>query len=156
MSLPTFLTPDDHADLTLALDNMDGPRGEYRIKVHADGAVAVPDETEAVVNLAEHEQRTQAVAVQAHGPGDGMIVISVKGPDGIAFDRQLVVKVGAGAPATARHAVATVKPGGTLTIDPALTANMRPDAVTISAVIGAGNELDLAGVARELVAATPD
>ena len=156
LPLPAFLTPDDHADLTLALDNIDGPRGEYHIKVHADGALAVQDETEAVVNLAEHEQRTEAVAVQAHGPGDGTIVISVKGPDGIAFDRQLMLKVRPGAPATTRHAVATLKPGATLTIDPALAANMRPDAIMVSAVAGAGNELDLVGVARELVASTPD
>jgi uncharacterized protein YfaS (alpha-2-macroglobulin family) len=33
---------------------------------------------------------------------------------------------------------------------------MRPDAITVSAAIGAGNDLDLAGVARELVASTPD
>jgi uncharacterized protein YfaS (alpha-2-macroglobulin family) len=156
LPLPAFLAADDHADLTLTLDNMDGPRGEYRIKIHAEGAVTVQDETEAVVNLAEHEQRTQAVAAQAHGPGDATITVSVKGPEGIAFDRRLTLKVRPGAPGITRHSVAILKPGATLTLDPALTANMRPESTVFSAAIGAGNELDLAGIAQELVASKPD
>jgi uncharacterized protein YfaS (alpha-2-macroglobulin family) len=156
LQLPAYLTPDDHADLTLALDNMDGPRGEYRITVHADGAVGVQDEAEAVVNLAEHEQRSQPVAVQAHGAGDGSITIGIKGPDGMAFERHFPVKVRANAPAIARHAVVTVKPGSMLAIDPALTANMRADGAAFSAAIGAGSDLDRAGLARELVGDSPE
>ena len=156
LALPDYLMPDDHADLTLALDNVDGPRGEYRIKVHAEGAVSVQDETEASINLAEHEQRTQPVAVQAHGTGDGTIVISVKGPNGIAFERRLPLKVRAGAPVSTRHSVVTLKPGATLAVDPALTANMRTEGVAFSAAIGAGNDLDLVGMANELSAVPAD
>jgi uncharacterized protein YfaS (alpha-2-macroglobulin family) len=156
LPLPSFLTQDDHADLALTLDNMDGPRGEYRIKIRADGAVTVQDEAEAVVNLAEHEQRSQAVAVQAHGPGNATITVSVKGPEGIAFERHLMLRVRPGAPGIVRHAVVTVKPGATLTIDPALAANIRPEGTAFSAAIGAGNELDLPGIAQELAASTPD
>jgi len=156
LPLPDMLMPDDRADLTLALDNMDGPRGEYRIKVRAEGAVSVQDETEAVVNLAEHEQRTQAVAVQGRGPGDGAVVIGVKGPGDIAFERRLPMKVRAGAQPVTRHAVIALKPGATLAIDPALTANMRTEGLSYSAVVGAGNELDQIGIARELAAEPPD
>ena len=153
LALPAYMMPDDHADVTLALDNVDGPRGEYRVKVHAEGAISVQDETEAVVNLAEHEQRTQPVAVQAHGPGEGVIVISVKGPGDIAFERRLPLKVRAGAPVLTRHAVIALKPGATLTIEPALTANMRPESLALSAAIGAGNDLDLIGIANDLAGA---
>ena len=152
LSLPEFLAPDDHADLTLALDNVDGPRGEYHVKVRADGAVTVQDETEAVVNLAEHEQRTAPVAIQAHGQGDGAITIGVTGPDGIAFERHLVLKVRSTAPAIVRHAMLTVKPGTTLALDPAVTAGIRPESLAISAVASAGNDLDPAGIAQDLIA----
>jgi uncharacterized protein YfaS (alpha-2-macroglobulin family) len=152
LALPDYLIPDDHADLTLALDNVDGPRGEYRVKIHAEGAISVQDETEAVVNLAEHEQRTQPVAVQAHGPGDGTILISVKGPGDIAFERRLALNVRADAPSLTRHAVIGLKPGATLALDPALTANMRTEGLAFSAAVGAGNDLDLIGIANELAA----
>jgi hypothetical protein len=152
LALPDYLAPGDRAELTLALDNVDGPRGEYRIKVRAEGAISVQDETETAVNLAEHEQRTQPVTVQAHGPGDGAIVISVKGPGNIAFERRLPLKVRAGAPVLTRHAVIALKPGATLTIDPALTANMRSEGLAFSAAIGKGNDLDLIGIANELAA----
>jgi hypothetical protein len=156
LALPDYLMPDDHADLALALDNVDGPRGEYRIRVRAEGAISVQDEAEAVINLAEHEQRTQPVAVQAHGPGDGVIVLSVKGPGNIAFDRRLPLKVRAGAPVMTRHSVIALKPGATLTLDPALTANMRSEGIAFSAAIGAGNDLDLIGIANELAAEPAD
>ena len=152
LNVPAFLAPDDHADLTLALDNIDGPRGEYRVRVHAEASVAVQDETEAVVNLAEHEQRTASVSLTAHGAGDGAVTISVKGPNGIAFERRLGLKVGAAAPPVTRHALVTLKPGATLAVDPALTAGIRPDSLSFSLTVSAGNDLDLGGIAHELTA----
>jgi hypothetical protein len=154
LALPQFLAPDDHADLTLALDNTGGPRGEYRVRVHAEGQVAVQDEAETAVNLAEHEQRSLPVAVQARGPGDGAVIISVKGPAGIAFDRRLPLPVRSSAPSVLRHAVATVKPGATLSIDPSLAQGLRPETLGMSLAAGAGNDLDLAGLAQELAAGT--
>ena len=155
LPLPKFLAPDDHADLTLGLDNMDGPRGEYRVKIHAEGAVTVQDEAEAVFNLAEHEQRTIPVSLQARSPGRGTITLSVKGPDGLAFERHLTLMVEPSAPTLTRHAVAALKPGGMLAIDPALTGGIRPESLTISAAVSGGNDLDLGGIARELVAIDP-
>jgi uncharacterized protein YfaS (alpha-2-macroglobulin family) len=152
LPLPDFLAPDDRADLTLGLDNMDGPRGEYRIKLHAEGAITIQDEAESVVNLAEHEQRSMPVALQAHGPGNGTLTMSIKGPDGLAFERHLGLSVRSNAPTVTRHAVLTVKPGTVLTVDPALTGGIRPDSLTVSATAANGNDLDLGGIARELQA----
>jgi uncharacterized protein YfaS (alpha-2-macroglobulin family) len=150
LQLPAFLSPDDHADLTLALDNVGGPRGEYRVRVHGEGQLTVQDENEAVVNLAEREQRTLSVAVQARAPGDGAVVISVKGPAGIAFDRRLSVPIRSSAPPVSRFAVVTVKPGGALAIDPSLTQGLRPDSICLSLTASAGSDLDLGGFAREV------
>lgn len=156
LPLPRFLTPDDHADLTLALDNADGPRGEYHVAVHAEGAVSVQDEGEAVFNLAEHEKRTEPVGVQARGSGDATIVIAVKGPNGIAFERHLPLIVRPASTAITRHAALTVKAGGTLTIDPALTGGLRPETLTTSLTASAGNDLDLAGISQELISSDRD
>jgi uncharacterized protein YfaS (alpha-2-macroglobulin family) len=145
---PDYLAPDDRADLTLAIDNIDGPRGEYRIEVTAEGAVSVPDRTEITANLAEREQRAQPIALQAHGPGEGTIKISVQGPGGIAFERNLAVAVRAPVPAVSRHAILSLKPGAMLAIDPSMTAGLRPDTVGISLSVGDG--FDLYGLAQEL------
>jgi uncharacterized protein YfaS (alpha-2-macroglobulin family) len=145
---PDYLAPEDRADLMLAIDNIDGPRGEYRIEVTAEGAVSVPDRTEITANLAEREQRAQPIALQAHGPGEGTIKISVQGPGGIAFDRTLGIAVRAPAAIVSRHAILSLKPGAMLSIDPSMTAGLRPDTVTISLSIG--NGFDLYGLAQEL------
>jgi uncharacterized protein YfaS (alpha-2-macroglobulin family) len=145
---PDYLAPDDRADLTLAIDNIDGPRGEYRIEITAEGAVSVPDRTEITANLAEREQRAQPIALQAHGPGEGKIKISVQGPGGIAFERNLAVAVRASVPAVSRHAILSLKAGAVLAVDPAMTTGLRPDTVVTSLSVGDG--FDLYGLAQEL------
>lgn len=154
LDLPAYLTPDDHADLSLSLDNADGPRGEYRVRVHAEGAIAIQDETEAVFNLAEHERRQEAVGVTARGPGDAAVIISVKGPNGMAFERRLELPVRSGAERIARHATVTLKAGGPLTVDPALTGGLRPETLAFSLVAGDG--FDLNGIVAELKATRPE
>lgn len=152
LPLPGFMTRDDRADLFLALDNRDGPRGEYRIRVDGDG-VAILD---SVVNLAEHEQRTFPVTLAAKGPGPMAVVISVKGPGGIAFDRHLAVAVRPGGQRVWRHASAILKPGATLTVDPALTAGLRPDSPAFSLLAATAATFDPVILARELRAASAE
>ncbi len=150
LPMPGFLLPDDRADLTLALENTDGPRGEYHVALHATGSVALQDESEIIINLAEHEQRSQPVAIVAHNPGPGTITIGVKGPNGIAFERHLALIVQPPGPKVWRHATATVKPGGSFALDPALIAGLRPESIAISVTASAGGDFDLSGIAREL------
>lgn len=157
LAVPAFLTPDDRADLTLALDNADGPRGEYRVSVRGEGAVTVQDTAEAVFNLAEHEQRTAPVSVTGHAPGGaGTIVITVKGPNGMGFERSLPLPVRSAIAGVTRHATLMAKPGAGLTIDPALTAGLRPDTITTWLTASAGNDLDLGGIVQDIKSAEQD
>ena len=154
LTLPDFLATDDHADVTLAVDNADGSRGEYRVVVHGEGAISVQDQTEAIFNLAEHEQRSMAVSLQAHSSGEGAVVLGVKGPNGIAFERRLPITVRPVGAMVTRRAVVTVKAGGTLSPDPALNTGLRPD--TIATSLTAGSDTDAAGIARELMSVDRD
>jgi uncharacterized protein YfaS (alpha-2-macroglobulin family) len=156
LPLPAFLTPDDHADVPLQLDNADGPRGEYHVTVKSEGAVAVQSDAATVFNLAEHEQRTLLVSVQAHGPGDGTIILAVKGPNGIAFERHLPLPVRPAAASITRHGGATLKASGTLTLDPALTAGLRPESVIYSLTATGGNDFDLGSIAQDLMSSDRD
>jgi uncharacterized protein YfaS (alpha-2-macroglobulin family) len=150
LRLPPALVQDDRAELTLALRNMDGPRGEYRIKLTADGAITLQDDADIVLNLAEHEQRFQPVTVIGRAPGPGNLTIAVSGPNGIAFERRLTTHVGSGVPAVTRNAELTLKPGATWTLEPGLTAGLRPETVSVSSTASAASDFDLPGLAREL------
>jgi uncharacterized protein YfaS (alpha-2-macroglobulin family) len=155
LPLPRFLGPDDHVSAGLALDNVDGPRGEYKIRVRANGALSIQEQDEIVVNLAEHEQRTLPINIQARGPGEGSVILSVQGPNNMAFEQKLPVDVRPGAPPVSRHATLSVKPGAPLSIDPSLTSGLRPDTISVSLIAGAGSDFDLRGLARQLLA-NPD
>jgi len=147
---PAQLMPDDHADLNLKIDNVDGPRGEYRVKVNAEGAVSVPDDTGAVANLAEHEQRAQQFTLQAHGPGEGMVTVSVQGPEGIAFERHFGLTVRPGSPMNSRHAILSLKPGATFALDPGFGGGARSEPPAISLLASDHGMFDLRGMARDL------
>jgi uncharacterized protein YfaS (alpha-2-macroglobulin family) len=155
LPIPRFLGPDDHVSAGLALDNVDGPRGEYKIRVRANGALSIQEQDEIVVNLAEHEQRTLPINIQARGPGEGSVILSVQGPNNMAFEQKLPVDVRPGAPPVSRHATLSVKPGAPLSIDPSLTSGLRPDTISVSLIAGAGSDFDLRGLARQLLA-NPD
>jgi uncharacterized protein YfaS (alpha-2-macroglobulin family) len=156
LPLSPFLTPDDRADLALAVNNADGPRGEYRLSIRGEGAVTVQDQAEAVFNLAEHEQRTQPVTILAHAPGEGAVILSVRGPNGIAFERRLPIAVRTPSITVVRRAVMTVKPGGTLAVDPGLTAGLRPDLIETSVSASADNDFNLGALARDVISAGRD
>jgi uncharacterized protein YfaS (alpha-2-macroglobulin family) len=156
LPLPPFLTPDDRADIALAIDNAGGPRGEYRISIRGEGAVTVQDQTEAVFNLAEHEKRAQPVTILAHAPGEGAVVLSVKGPNGLAFERRLPMSVRPPSVTITRRAVMTVKPGGTLAMDPSLTAGLRPDMTLTSVSASIDTDFNLDAIARDAMSAGQD
>jgi uncharacterized protein YfaS (alpha-2-macroglobulin family) len=147
---PKSLAPDDRAELTLSLRNMDGPRGEYHIKLRAEGSVALQDDSAIVVNLAEHEQRFQPVTLLGHGPGPGGLAIAVTGPNGIDFERHMAIQVREGARPVTRHATITLKQGGVLATDTALTGGLRPDTMAVSLAASVNGAFDTAGLAREL------
>jgi len=153
LPVPADLAPEDRVDLTLALDNAEGPRGEYHVRVHAEGAASVQDESEFIANLAEHEKRTQPVTIQAHGPGDASVIISVQGPGGIAFERRIGLTVRPPVPSIVRYATSVLKPGAVLTVDPTLTTGMRPDSIVAAVMVSAGTDFDLRGVVPTLIAA---
>lgn len=156
LPLQNLLRPDDHADLLLSIDNSGGPRGEYHVKVRAEGAIATAADSSATFNLAEHEQRLQPIAIQSAGQGDGHLTIDVDGPENIAFTRQFSLPVQPAATQIFRHAVVSLKPNASLTVDPALVTGLKPDTVTISLLASRAQQLDLRGLAQELGDAPPD
>jgi uncharacterized protein YfaS (alpha-2-macroglobulin family) len=124
--------------------------GEYRVRLRAEGAVALQDDNEIVLNLAEHEQRLQSVTILGRTVGAGTITVSVKGPNGIAFDHALAVGVRAPVPPVTRHVALTLKQGASSPLDTALTSGLRPETVMLSVAASTTGSFDLPGLAREL------
>ncbi len=150
LTLPPRLAPDDRADLTLTLDNVDGPRGEYHIALQAKGGVALPSEGDLTANLAEHEHRTLPLTILARDEKPGEVTLSVSGPNGIKFDRHFAMTVGQPLPRIVRHAQLTIKPGATLAADAALGAGLRPERTNVYLAAGIGTDFELNGLSQEL------
>jgi uncharacterized protein YfaS (alpha-2-macroglobulin family) len=154
LPLPEAIRADDHAELALSLVNTEGPRGEYRVEARVDGPLALQSEPVATFNLAEHEERSLPIALQASGPGEAHITLTVHGPGDIAIERPMTLRVLAAASPIFRHASVSLKSGATATADPALTAGLKSESVEASMVASQGRQFDLRALAREL-AETP-
>jgi uncharacterized protein YfaS (alpha-2-macroglobulin family) len=152
LDMPDTLAPDDRAELSLALDNIDGPRGEYHLKVDASGAVAIQGDAQLVANLAEHEQRSQPLTLIARGVGDGAVTVRVEGPGGMAYERSFATRVRPGGPIVSRYGAAVLKPGGALAADPSLFAGLRTDTIAASLTLAGVSAFDPGAVSAQLLA----
>ena len=150
IDLPKFLAPDDRATATLSIENVDGPRGEYHVTISTEGSVSLPAPAEITANLAEREQRAQTIELQAHGPGRGAIVIAVRGPGDVAFERRFDLNVRAGNPILVKRAYSTLGPGARLSVDPTLAGGLRSDSVVSSVAVSRAPQFDLRDLANEL------
>ncbi|MBI1392539.1 MAG: alpha-2-macroglobulin family protein [Alphaproteobacteria bacterium] len=90
LSLPRFLAPNDEAVATLLVDNVDGPVGEYDIRLNAGGAVVADARVETA--LARNEQAELVLDVRGGPVGVGEAMLSVNGPGDYFISRSYPIQ----------------------------------------------------------------
>ncbi|MBL9034910.1 MAG: alpha-2-macroglobulin family protein [Rhodospirillaceae bacterium] len=119
ISAPRFLAPGDKSTLSLSLQNLDGPAGRYEAAITSAGDVQVGQEAALAVELAPGAGTQARVAILGQRVGDGVITLSVKGPDGFALERRFSIPVRpANAPVTETLS-RRMQPGDALTLSQA-------------------------------------
>jgi alpha-2-macroglobulin len=79
--LPRFLAPGDEAQAALNVDNVEGPAGNYTVRVSGSGAAAVSTPPQRF-SLARGERQLAHVAVTGGVAGIGQIRLRLEGPNG--------------------------------------------------------------------------
>ena len=132
LSLPRFLGPNDKAQATLLIDNVDGAAGDYTVALAGKGPVKTSaSETK---TLAKAAQATSLFPVTAGAVGVGGVDMSVTGPGGFKVTRSYPIQVRTPYFPVTEVTTRQLLPGETVALDRTLIANYIPGstAVTLS------------------------
>ena len=152
LSMPLYLAPGDRSDLVLSLHNLDGPAGDYRVALDAEGAVAVDGAPvgAAPVTLDSGAQWRAAVSLRALDPGEGRLHLAVTGPDGAAFARDWEIAVRPANPIDLRRLAAVLAPGQSLDLGWDVADGLSRATATVNLSVGSVPDFDAPGLVGAL------
>ncbi len=130
LSLPRFLGPNDKAQATLLIDNVDGAAGEYSVALSGDGPVTTTAGDK--IALAKAAQATQLFPVTAGAVGVGGVNLDVTGPGGFAVSRNYPIQVRTPYFPVTEVSTRQVLPGEAVSLDRTLIANYVPGSTAVN------------------------
>jgi uncharacterized protein YfaS (alpha-2-macroglobulin family) len=149
-TVPRFLAVGDHSRLHFALDNVEGPAGDYGIDVDIRGPIVVPaDALAATIPLKAKGRAEFTVPVTAAGIGRASIAVRLTG-QGIDASQNLVLDVQPPTTEVYRRTVKTLDPGGSMTVSADLLADYLPGTGAVSLSVAPWSALDVPALLRAL------
>ncbi|MDE1148586.1 MAG: alpha-2-macroglobulin [Azospirillaceae bacterium] len=174
MVLPRFLAPEDTARLTLTLNNVSGVKGTYTVTLQAEGPLSFPVDTanrgvgakkRKGKDVARPEPRDvvavfRSVAkggkvtlnrdIKGLAVGNGRLVMTVKGPEGLNLTRDFTVPVRGNLPVVTRHETVDIRPGTTVQVPSESAQGLRPETAVAGLALSPLPELDVPGLLMTL------
>ncbi|TBW35375.1 alpha-2-macroglobulin family protein [Siculibacillus lacustris] len=149
-TVPRFLALGDRSTLTLALDNVDGPAGDYRVDLDVRGPLVIPAEAfSAKATLAAKGRGVITVPVTAAGLGPTSIAVRLTG-GGIDATQTVSLAVQPPTREVHRRTVKPLAPGASLTVGPELLADYLPGTGAVSVSASTWSALEVPALLREL------
>ena len=150
-TLPRFLSVGDRSRFHVAVDNVDGPAGDYQVDVNISGPVSLPvDAARKNLRLANGAKSEIIIPVSATDIGTATVDVRLTGPNGISLDQNLTVRVEPGAAGTVRRTVRPLGPGQSLTVSGDLVADLLPASAAVSVSVSPYGALDVPALLRSL------
>jgi uncharacterized protein YfaS (alpha-2-macroglobulin family) len=143
---PRFLTLGDEARLDIAVHNVEGPQGAYKVEL-INGEKAVHT---ASLGLKADERRSEHVPVKPETVGLVEYDIRVTGPNGIDVKRHLTFDVKPQAGDIKRTTIAKLKAGGNISLSPDLVRDMIASRTRVSIAVGPIATLDIPALLTSL------
>ncbi len=133
-TLPRFLNVGDRSRFFVALDNVEGPAGEYTVDLDLAGPVLVGGEAvRSTVKLAAGAKSQLVIPITAAGPGTARLDVNLSGA-GIEGNvgQSFALAIGPGTGPLVRRTVRPLEPGASAEITKELLADILPGTGTVS------------------------
>ena len=130
LSLPRFLGPNDKAEATLLIDNVDGAAGDYAVSL--SGAGPVTTNASETIALAKAAQATRLFPVTAGAVGIGGVGLTVSGPGGFKVTRDYPIEVRTPYFPVTEVSTQQLPPGEKIALDRTLIANYVPGSTAVN------------------------
>jgi uncharacterized protein YfaS (alpha-2-macroglobulin family) len=148
-TLPRFLRTGDRSTVQIDIDNVEGPAGEYVLKLMT-GTATFADEDVRRMTLAAKQRLHLTAPLSGAAAGTVKVGVLLRGPDNLEISRDYTVEV---KPATQILARRTVKPlakGESLTLSEDMFADLVPNTGRVSVSVSISTALDAAALLNAL------
>ena len=151
-TLPRFLDAGDRSRLFVALDNVEGPAGDYTVDLSPSGPVVVGASALRQTFRLEAGAKGQfAIPLTAAGPGTARLDLALSGP-GLsgAVNQSFALGIAPGTGALLRRSVRSLAPGAALTLTSDLLADLLPGTGSVSLSVTPLPGVDVAALLQAL------
>ncbi|MBN9060850.1 MAG: alpha-2-macroglobulin family protein [Rhizobiales bacterium] len=143
-TLPRFLSVGDRSRFHVALDNVEGPAGDYLVDVDIRGPVSAPaDALRRTLKLAAGQKAEVTLPISASDVGAATVDLRLTGPGGIDLTQSMKLNVSPGTVGLVRRTVRALPAGASVTISSDLTADLLPSSAAVSVSVSPYGALDV-------------
>ncbi|MBV8889235.1 MAG: alpha-2-macroglobulin family protein [Alphaproteobacteria bacterium] len=150
VSLPRFLAPGDTARLGVTINNLEGPGGDYRLKLAATGAGGFATPAEVSGGLPPGSTYNGNFVLSATTVGNIAINLELTGPGGLRIARDFTVGVRPAQSYQLRRFVGQLAPGQSVTLDDGAAAEFLPGTAEALLTVSPRPDWDVPGLLRAL------
>ncbi|MDQ5908485.1 MAG: alpha-2-macroglobulin [Pseudomonadota bacterium] len=127
--LPRFLAPEDESRVTVTVQNLNAPPGDYAIRLSATGTVAVTEPaafTFKVADSAQQNQESHNFTLRGLQPGAGQVRLHIEGPNGFNLIRESDIGVRPAQTVSTERTAQRLDAGATLRLNEQLLVDLIP------------------------------
>ncbi|WP_342359088.1 MG2 domain-containing protein [Terrarubrum flagellatum] len=143
-TLPRFMSVGDRSRFHLAIDNVEGPAGDYVLDVDIRGPVGAPaDALRRTLRLGAKQKAEASLPISASDVGTATVAFRLTGPGGVDLTQAMTLNVAPGSVGLVRRTVRALPPQSSLTISSDLTADLLPSSASVSVTVSPYGALDV-------------
>ena len=150
VSLPRFLAPGDEARLGVTINNLEGPAGDYALKMTATGAGGFAAPVDRTIHLDAGANFNDGFILAATTMGNVAIHLDLTGPGNLHIARDFKVGVRPAQAYQLTRSVGQMQPGQSVTLDDASADLYLPGTAEAVLTIGPRPDWDVPGLLRAL------
>ncbi len=150
VAMPRFLAPGDRSQISISLQNLTGPAGDYRVSLSIDGAASLGDGAESTQHLDSGGTKLVKVGLLGQDVGEANIRVLIAGPDGFKLEHRVSLAVRAAQFPLLERVGRRLQPGESLQLSQAALARFLPSTGEMYASVSSLPNLDVPALLRQL------
>jgi uncharacterized protein YfaS (alpha-2-macroglobulin family) len=150
VSLPRFLAPGDTARIGVIINNLEGPLGEYRLKMSASGAGALAMPVDRPITLDRGQSVVEGFDIAGKVPGNIALRLDLSGPGAVHIARAFTIGVRPAQAYQLRRFVGRLAPGQSVTLDDGPADAFLPGTGEVALTVSPHPDWDVPGLLRSL------
>jgi uncharacterized protein YfaS (alpha-2-macroglobulin family) len=150
VALPRFLAPGDNARLAVTINNLEGPAGEYALKMSATGAGGFATPVDRTLHLDAGANFADGFVLAATTVGNVAIHLDLAGPNDVKIARDFKIGVRPAQSYQLRRFVGQMQPGQSVTLDDASADEFLPGTAEAQLSVSPRPEWDVPGLLQAL------